>query len=97
MRVGQERNETPETLTGSDTTDAPEESDTYLSDQAAVKELALDEFEWGNGISHDVLLAIPVKTVTGRVYKSFEGNVERPHLSYDPHEQNLGGGCKYAG
>lgn len=72
MRVGQDRNETPETLTGSDTTDAPEESDTYLSDQAAVKELALDEFEWGNDISNDVLLAIPVKTVTGRVYKSFE-------------------------
>ena len=41
-------------------------------DEEAVREIAQDEFDWDDGQDKRAQLSIPVRTRTGRVYKSFE-------------------------
>ena len=54
------------------------------SDEELVKELSLEEFEFSDQDSEDDRLAIPVKTVTGRVYKSFEEMLNDPTYPMSP-------------
>ena len=81
MRSRQNQGEKEETPTGSDTAD---EMQTYLSDQASVQELALDEFEWENDDPYEEIPAIPIRTVTGRVYGSFEEMMSDPTYPQQP-------------
>ena len=53
------------------------------SDVELVKEL-LDEFEFENKHAEVDQLAIPVKTVTGRIYKSFEEMFSDPSYPMTP-------------
>ena len=54
------------------------------SDEEVAKELALDEFELGERQSEDDEPAIPIRTVTGRVYKSFEEMLDDPTYPMSP-------------
>ena len=54
------------------------------SDEEAAKELALDEFDWDNRESDGDSVAIPIRTVTGRVYKSFEEIMNDPSYPLSP-------------
>ena len=54
------------------------------SDEEIVKELALEEFEFEEQDSQDHQVPIPVKTVTGRVYKSFEEMLSDPSYPMTP-------------
>ena len=54
------------------------------NDQEAVKELALEEFDFDGQQPDDEPPAIPVKTVTGRVYKSFEEMFSDPTYPMSP-------------
>ena len=54
------------------------------NDQDAVKELALEEFDFDDQHTDDMELAIPIVTVTGRVYKSFEDMLSDPTYPMSP-------------
>ena len=54
------------------------------SDEEVTKELALDEFELDERHSEDDELVIPIRTVTGRVYKSFEEMLSDPTYPMSP-------------
>ena len=77
-RRRQNQKEPEETPTGSDTADEPDEMESYLTDRSAVRELALDEFDWDDDEPRGEIQAIPVRTVTGRVYGSFEEMMRDP-------------------
>ena len=53
-------------------------------DQEAVRELALEEFDFDDQHSEDGGLTIPVRTVTGRVYRSFEDMFSDPTYPMSP-------------
>ena len=74
-RRRQDQIEPEETPTGSDTAD---EMESDLTDRSAVRELALDEFDWDEDEPREAIQAIPVRTVTGRVYGSFEEMMRDP-------------------
>ena len=82
-RAGQNKREPEETATISDAANELDEMESHLSDRSAVQELALNEFEWDNDEPRGGTPAIPVRTVTGRVYKSFEEMMSDP--SYPQH------------
>ena len=54
------------------------------NDQEAVKELALEEFNFDDQHSEEVEPSIPIRTVTGRVYKSFEDMFGDPTYPMSP-------------
>ncbi len=54
------------------------------SDLEISKELALEEFEWDERPPEDDELSIPIRTVTGRVYKSFEEMLSDPTYPMSP-------------
>ena len=58
--------------------DATWEHDKDQNDGEAVKRLALEEFDLDNKNSEGANLSIPIRTVTGRVYKSFEEMLSDP-------------------
>ena len=54
------------------------------SDEEVARQLALDEFELDERDSEDDEPAIPIRTVTGRVYKSFEEMLSDPTYPMSP-------------
>ena len=60
------------------------EMETYPDDQSTVQELALDEFDWNKDETDGEIPAIPVRTVTGRVYGSFEEMMRDPSYPQRP-------------
>ena len=54
------------------------------NDQEAVKELALEEFNFDDQHSEEVEPSIPIRTVTGRVYQSFEDMFGDPTYPMSP-------------
>ena len=60
------------------------ENSPWTNDEDVVRELALDEFEWDEKNAEDDELAIPIRTVTGRVYKSFEEMMSDPTYPMSP-------------
>ena len=80
-QMPQDQIEPEETPTGSDTTDDMESD---LTDRSAVRELALDEFDWDDDEPREAIQAIPVRTVTGRVYGSFEEMMRDPSYPQRP-------------
>ena len=75
---------TNEPLSTPDRTDAPIEPNQIENDEEVAKELALDEFEWDSRQSDEGSVAIPIRTVTGRVYKSFEEIMSDPSYPMSP-------------
>ena len=82
-RAGKDKKEPEETPTISDVANELDDMESHLSDRSAVQELALNEFEWDNDLPRGGTPAIPVRTVTGRVYESFEEMMSDP--SYPQH------------
>ena len=72
MHNGQDDHATEEPFSTPDPMDSTGDPGKEQSDEEVAKELALDEFELDDRHSEDDEPAIPVRTVTGRVYKSFE-------------------------
>ena len=60
-----------------------------------LRQLALDEFELDERDSEDDEPAIPIRTVTGRVYKSFEEMLSDPTYPMSPVEESLAGRRQY--
>lgn len=58
--------------------------DHEIGDESAVQEIAQEEFEWGEKRSEEGQPAIPVRTGTGRVYKSFEEMLSDPTYPMSP-------------
>ena len=54
------------------------------NDVDVVKEIALEEFEWDDRNAEDDELSIPIKTVTGRVYKTIEEMMNDPTYRMNP-------------
>lgn len=67
-----------------DPLDATGDMDAEQNDEDVVKELALEEFDWDERNAEDDELAIPIRTVTGRVYKSFEEMMSDPTYPMSP-------------
>ena len=54
------------------------------NDEDVVRKLAREEFEWDNSDAEEDRLAIPVRTSTGRVYRSFEEMLSDPTYPMSP-------------
>ena len=67
-----DENGSVKTLTSPDHSEATWIVDIPRQDEEVIEELAKEEFEWDEGNSEEDQLAIPIRTGTGRVYKSFE-------------------------
>ena len=67
-----------------DPLDAIGDMDGEQNDEDVAKELALEEFDWDERNAEDDELAIPIRTVTGRVYKSFEEMMSDPTYPMSP-------------
>ena len=80
----QNRKEPEETPTSSGDANELDDMKSHLSDRSAAQELALNEFEWNNDESRGGTPAIPVRTVTGRVYESFEKMMSDPSYPQRP-------------
>ena len=81
---GQGDHDTEEPLSTPDPLDSTGDPSEELSDEDVAKELALDEFELEERHSEYDELAIPIRTVTGRVYKSFEEMLRDPTYPQSP-------------
>ena len=81
---GQSDHGTAEPLSTPDPLDSMGDPGNEQSDEEVAKELALDEFELGERQSEDDEPAIPIRTVTGRVYKSFEEMLNDPTYPMSP-------------
>ena len=81
---GQDRYKTGEAFSSPDPLDATGDMDGEQNDEDVVRELALDEFQWDEKNAEDDELAIPIRTVTGRVYKSFEEMMSDPTYPMSP-------------
>ena len=81
---GQGDHETEEPLSTPDPLDSTGAPGKEQSDEKVAKELALDEFELDERHSQDDEPAIPIWTVTGRVYKSFEEMLSDPTYPMSP-------------
>ena len=75
---------TDETFSTPDSVDALMEPNQIENDEEVAKELALDEFEWDSRQSDEDSVAIPIRTVTGRVYESFEEMMSDPSYPMSP-------------
>ena len=82
-RADKNKKEPEETPTISDVANELDDMESHLSDRSAVQELAINEFEWDKDLPRGGTSAIPVRTVTGRVYESFEEMMSDP--SYPQH------------
>ena len=78
------RLKTEETLSTPDPLGSTGDTSKEQSDEELVKELALDEFELDDQYSEEDQLVIPIKTVTGRTYKSFEEMFSDPTYPMSP-------------
>ena len=81
---GQGDHETEEPLSTPDPLDSTGDPGNEQCDEEIAKELALDEFELDERHSEYDEPAIPVRTVTGRVYKSFEEMLSDPAYPMSP-------------
>ena len=84
MHNGQGDHETEEPLSIPDPLGSIGDPGKEQSDKEVAKELALDEFELDERHSKDDESAIPIRTVTGRVYKSFEEMLSDPTYPMSP-------------
>ena len=81
---GQDRYETGEAFSSPDPLNDTEDMNGEQHDEDVVKELALEEIEWDDRNVEDDELAIPIRTVTGRVYKSIEEMMSDPTYPMSP-------------
>ena len=73
-----------EILTISDHSEASRIVDIPRQDEEAVEELAQEEFEWNEENSEEDQSAIPIRTGTGRIYKSFDEMLSDPSYPMPP-------------
>ena len=81
---GQDRYGTGEAPSTPDPLYATGDMDGEQNDEDVVKELALEEFQWDDKNAEEDGLAIPIRTVTGRAYKSFEEMMSDPTYPMSP-------------
>ena len=80
----QDRYETGKAFSSPEPLDATEDMNGEQNDVDVVKEIALEEFEWDDRNAEDDELSIPIKTVTGRVYKTIEEMMNDPTYRMNP-------------